>query len=170
MPVRSLLAAGALLALSLAACGAASSAGPVRTTPEQMTDLCAGVAESERERPSILERDSVESVHALMGEQKYLKYSVSQLRGAEIVVRAAPGLTRQWVARVLRCHVAWHDVVASGSGAGSADPLVVGRPDLSFAETETGFVVRIAGRSTAEGEEILRRAQEMASAPSAARN
>jgi hypothetical protein len=41
------------------------------------------------------------------------------------------------------------------------DPLVVGTPEVSLAQTSDRIVLRIAGRDDAQGEEILRRAERL---------
>jgi hypothetical protein len=90
-----------------------------------------------------------------MGEHRYIKFTEPELRGAEIWVRSFPGMTKQWLARVLRCHAA----TESASTAIPSDPFVVGEsPDVLVLETDTGFVIRVAGHDKAEGLEILRRA------------
>lgn len=141
--------------------GCATSVQPEHphATPEAVAQLCAGIPEAERERPSCMRPDGIAGVRPLMGEHHYIKFSEPELRGAEIAVAASPGTTKQWIARVTRCHMAWADVLGAAAREPYEDPLLAGQPEVSFAETETGFVVRIAGRNKAEGEEILRRAQ-----------
>jgi hypothetical protein len=67
-------------------------------------------------------------------------------------------MTEQWVARVVRCHIAWHEVVGPHTADALEDPFLVGTPEITFGEVETGFVVRIAGVDKTDGKEILRRA------------
>jgi hypothetical protein len=169
--MKKLKAAGriALTGVSFAVAGCASSSRDV-AAPDQMADICRGVPDMERQRPTFLQSSGIESVRPFMGEQHYVKFTLPQLRGADIFVRAGPGVTKQWVARVLRCHVAWRDAAGLSNQDGFEDPSTVDRPDLSFIETETGFVVRIAGHDKAEGEEILRRAQRLTEPSGAARN
>jgi hypothetical protein len=159
----------AFTAVGCAAAGCASSSRDV-AAPDQMADMCRGIPEMERQRPTFLQSSGIESVRPFMGEQHYIKFTLPQLRGADIFVRAGPGITKQWVARVLRCHVAWHDAVGLSNQDGFEDPSTVNRPDLSFIEAETGFVVRITGHDKAEGEEILRRARRLTEPSGAARN
>jgi hypothetical protein len=149
-------------------CVPSSSPSSAKATSDQMADLCSGVPEAERQRPPFLQPSVIEGVRPFIGERRYIKFTEPELHGAEILVRAAPGVTKQWVARAIRCHVAWHDVGGLAARDGFEDPLIVGRPDLSFTETETGFVIRIAGHDKAEGEEILRRAQRLTEQPSTA--
>jgi hypothetical protein len=123
---------------------------------------CAEVPALERDQPSFLQPNQIEGVQPFLGERRLIKTWVKEVRGAEVVIRASQGMTKQWVARVLRCHLAWRRVVDGGPGERLDDPFVLAQGSLSFDETETGFLIRIAGRDKAEGEEILRRAQHLA--------
>jgi len=97
----------------------------------------------------------VSAVRPLVGEHRYIKFTEPELRGAEIAVRSSPGMTKQWLSRVLRCHAAQE----GAANASSSDPFVVGgSPEVAVVESDTGFVVRVAGHDKAEGVEILRRA------------
>jgi hypothetical protein len=68
-------------------------------------------------------------------------------------------LTRHTAARVLRCYLA--DPVGLAFREGFEDPLLVGVPLVSLDRTSDGLVLRIAGRDGAQGEEILRRAEQL---------
>jgi hypothetical protein len=92
-----------------------------------------------------------------------IKSYVQELRGAELFVRPTPGISRQWIARVLQCHVAFHDIAGPSLAETSPDPLVVDEAKFTVDETETAFVIRIKGSNKAEGQEILARAQRLVS-------
>jgi hypothetical protein len=158
LPSMSTLAAGC--AAALVSCQGARPARPV-ATPEQVARMCAGVPEAERAHPSVLQPPELEDVRGATGERRLIKMTVQELRGADLLVRASPGLTKQWIARVVRCHVAYSDLSTAAGGEASPDPLLVDQAELSFDETETGFLIRIRGSSKAEGEEILARAQRL---------
>jgi len=157
-----------LAGLATYALGCVASVQPERphATPESMAELCAGIPEAERERPSFMQPSGIAGIRPLMGEFHYIKFSEPELRGAEIAAAASPGATKQWIARVARCHVAWADAMGVAHEP-YEDPLMVGQPDISVSETETGFVVRVAGKNKAQGEEILRRAQLLTESPRA---
>jgi hypothetical protein len=157
-----------VLSASAAGCASGSQNARAATTPEAAAEMCVGVPEPERSRPEFLQSGEIEAVRPFMGERHYIKFSEPELRGAELFVRSSPGMTKEWIARVVRCHVAWLESRGLTAMHGFEDPLVVGDPAVSFSGTETGFVVRIAGRNKAEGEEILRRAQRLVQAPQAA--
>jgi hypothetical protein len=130
-------------------------------TADEVANLCAGVPDAERDHPSMLQPPELESVRRSMGERHFIKYSVPELRGAELLVRPSPGVSRQWIARVIRCHVAYRDLPGTRVPETAADPLLVDNAEVSFGETETSFVIRIQGSTMSEGEEILARAQRL---------
>jgi hypothetical protein len=123
---------------------------------------CLDVPALERDQASFLQPNQIESVGPFLGERRLIKTWVKEVRGAAVVVRATQGMTKQWVARVLRCHIAWRRVVDGGPRRRLDDPFDIAQADLSFDETETGFLIRIVGHDKAEGEEILRRTQRLA--------
>lgn len=125
---------------------------------EREAEVCAGVAEADRAHPPFLLPVAIDAVRPAMGERRLVKSFVKELRGAELTIRATAGLTKQWLAREVRCHLAWHDVVGRRAHEPFEDPFLVGTPMVSFDEVEMGFVIRIVGNDKAEGSEILRRA------------
>jgi hypothetical protein len=130
--------------------------------------LCAGVPEAERERPYFFRQAGIDEIREFDGAQDHVKFAKSELRGAEIAIHTTPELTRQRVARVLRCHIAWRDAVGFAVPQRFDDPLVVGHPRVSFDETERGLVIRIAGYDEEQGAEILRRAEALLEQPTTA--
>jgi hypothetical protein len=125
---------------------------------DRAADLCAGLSGTEQQRPYFLREDGIEAVRPVH-EGSGFRFASSELRGAEIVLRPAPAVTKHWVARVLRCHLA--DVVALAMRDTLDDPFVVGAPQVSLDETSDRIVLRIVGRDAALGEEILRRAEQL---------
>jgi hypothetical protein len=155
----------AALAFGAVGCsaGASTAAAPQvalasKATSDRAADLCAGVPGLEQERPYFLREDGIEEVRPLRERSSVARRS-AEVRGAEIVLRPAPAVTRHWLARVLRCHLA--DPVALAVGDGLADPLVVGAPTVSLDHASDRIVLRIVGRDAALGEEILRRAEQL---------
>jgi hypothetical protein len=153
-------------ALSLGALGCstrAASAQPqaplaIASGSDRAADLCAGLSGIEQQRPYFLRQDGIEAVRPVHGGTGF-RFASTELRGAEIVLRPAPDVTKHWVARVLRCHLA--DPVALAMRDSLDDPLVVGAPEVSLDQTSDRIVLRIVGRDEALGEEILRRAEQL---------
>jgi hypothetical protein len=152
----------ALAALAAGGCRSSGSrvAAPSPTLSDTTAELCAGVPQAERERPYFLQQSGIEAIREFTGGQHFVKFAKSELRGAEIAVRAQPGGTKEHVGRLLRCHLAWRDA-AGFAVQNFDDPLAAGRPEVSFDQSGTGIVIRIVGRDGAQGEEILRRAEAL---------
>jgi hypothetical protein len=154
------------------ACGCSAQrpavATPASGVSDEVAELCAGVPEGERARPYFLQPGGIENVRELTGEQRVSKFAGSELRGAEIALRATPGGTRHRLGRYLRCHIAWHDAMVLTDGF--EDPLRVGQPEISFYEAERGLVIRIVGHDREQGAEILRRAEALLEPSTAARD
>lgn len=133
-----------------------TGAGPVS---DRAADLCAGLPGVEQERPSFLRADGIEAVRPVTAESSSTRFAEPELRGVDIVLRPSSTVTKPWVARVLRCHLA--DPVSVALSGRFEDPLVVGTPAVTVDQTSDRLVLRIAGRDGAEGEEILRRAEQL---------
>jgi hypothetical protein len=155
---RRALRATAVFAGMLVACAEPRVASPAEAQA-RVAELCAGLSEADRARPVYFRSSEIVSVRPFIGEHKYIKFTEPELRGAEIHERPAPGTTRQAVASAVRCHMAWREAAGAAPQTDYEDPVAVGTPDVAFSETETTFVVRIAGHDEAQGEEILRRAR-----------
>jgi hypothetical protein len=158
---------GAIFLVTAVGCGAAGSSasvGPRQATqplPDRVGELCAGVSMGDRERPFFFHSAGVEAVREILGEQANAKFAREEVRGVEIAVRSAPGVTRHQVMRVLRCHAAWSEAQGFEATVSFEDPLVVGLPHVSLINAPAGLVIRIEGRDRAEGEEIMRRATSL---------
>ncbi len=140
-----------------------------RRQAQSITDraqqLCVNVSAADRAHPSMLSAGAVEGVRPSYVEHRLIKSSVPELRGAEFLVSPAAGLTRSWIAHVVRCHAAWLEVIGTRASDVRDDPFAVaGDLDITFDETDSAFVVRVRGRDKTEGEDILRRALRFASA------
>jgi hypothetical protein len=132
---------------------------PATTAAPFGAAACADIPEGERQRPTYYNATAIDAVVPFMGVHQFIKFTEPELRGADIVVHATAGLTKQWIARVLGCHLGYCSQAGADPGACAEDPLRVGSPTVSFDDTTTAFVIRIAGRNSDEGEEILRRAR-----------
>jgi hypothetical protein len=161
----------ARIAALFVAAGSLHCAEPKVVSPaeaqQHLDEFCAGVPEADRARPIYFRSTEIAGVRPYIGERKYIKFTEPELRGAEIVERPATGTTRQAVASAVRCHIAWRDSLGPAAQTDYEDPIAVGTPAVSFSETETAFIVRIAGSDEKQGEEILRRARLLVGVSSA---
>jgi hypothetical protein len=89
-------------------------------------------------------------------EMSTMKSSLERLVGADIHVRARPGMTAQWLARLVECHQL--SEVAGASCTSSECPLGLARITTSVSATATGFTIAIRSNDSAVAREIARRA------------
>lgn len=125
------------------------------TVAEAEREACRGVVVGERDEAPW--GSGVESVRAL--RERDPRNLGSLLRGAEIEVVAAPGLTRAWLERRARCHAARHRTGVLPDAA--SDPLAVGAPEIEVEEAGPSLVVIVRGGSTDDNREILLRARAL---------
>lgn len=128
-----------------------TSQSPVTAATEERA--CADVPVDERDRGLLAHRERVAGVEAL--ERHYNPKTNSQPSGAAIVVRAAPGVTEQWLDRVIECHV----VHAARAGAERTDPLAVEDTTVAVTPTATGFRIAITADSPVRAREVIARAR-----------
>lgn len=136
--------------------------------------FCSGIPEADRDMSPFAHREDVIAVQGLKkadanyaysgGDTSMLEIPIQQaeklspggLQGARVTFRAVPGMTGQWLQRVVDCHLARNAVV------GGADmpfcPLAVPHATATVTSTATGFVVDVTSDNTDSVRDIIRRA------------
>lgn len=89
-----------------------------------------------------------------------------EVLGATVTIRAVPGLTAEWLQRVVDCHIARNAAVGHDMPEMPDCPLVPKGATATVSSTGTGFAVAIRSEDPAAAEDILARAKRLA--PSAA--
>lgn len=156
-----MLESWSLIRIALIACasaGCASSAPRLTSAEIEVGDAhaCDGIAERDR---GPWDGSQIQAVTELREPRQMGKVATDVLCGAEIELRPTPLLTRAWLARASRCHVARHASALLPDR--ETDPLAVGQPTVSVRETDRGFVISVRGETEDEAKEILRRAQQL---------
>lgn len=162
---------GGGLALTVGACATTAGGASVATmTPAEAAQVadeqCAGVPSKERELGILAYRDALGGVQPLKESTQVGKVKFLHNRGVVIAVRAQPGMTAPWLARVASCHIA---LAAAGRGPAdedSRDPLLVPGATVGVEEASTGFVVSVHVPEGAAASETLRRTQALLTGPS----
>ena len=96
----------------------------------------------------------VTQVKPLYVVERQGNFAANKLRGAVMYVQAEPGLTREWLGLAVNRHVA-----AMATSPMEGCPFAVGDVKVNIGSSGTGFVVTIAARNSAQGAELLKRAQ-----------
>jgi len=110
---------------------------------------------------AVVSGDAVESVEPLYTSAPGAKSgSESRLYGAQIRIRAAQGVTAQWLDRALECHGARRMLQHASADRLANDPFwLPGRMvDIDAQPARDAFDVSVRGESTDDAQEILIRA------------
>ena len=151
--------AGLLTTAVLAGCAATqpqvSSGGNTgRSATEAPGALCAGLADANA-RKSPFEVTQVVGVEPI--REATAPKRLPTLVGATLYVAATPGLTTEWLGRMIECHAAQ----AAGGTADRPDPLAVGPAKVDVFATRDGFGVTIRGSDLDAGRAILQQSKAL---------
>ncbi len=133
-----------------AACGATTGAQPrAATAAEQERAACAEISDAERDAGPFARRDrivGVEPIHQVVSPK-----APAPIAGVAVYLRATPGMTEQWLGRVIECHVAHRSALAASSN----DPLLVGDARIAVSTTPTAFRVAITSNDQESAQRIF---------------
>jgi hypothetical protein len=124
---------------------------------------CSGVPEEDRDLSPFAHREDIRSVKPLDEEVRLGKSASFRMAGAEVVFAAVPGMTAEWLQRVVDCHLArnaalGHDMAATEMGY---CPLTLRGAQARVRSVGDGFAVAIRADDEATSKEILRRAESL---------
>jgi hypothetical protein len=125
---------------------------------------CAGIAEDDRDISPFYHREDIQSVSPYTENVKSGKGSVSKVVGATVVFRAVPGMTAEWLQRLVDCHVA--RAAAAGHQMPEMDycPLEPKGAKAKVTSAGNGFAVNVYADDDNTVEEIKKRAFALAPA------
>lgn len=104
--------------------------------------------------PCVLANHAITAVTPYRVEERVGRGTVSRLRGAQIFVRAEPGLTAEW----LQLNLARHLTAMRGADMRNC-ALDVDDLRVQVRSAGPGFNVRLVARDSEQAKEVLRRAQ-----------
>jgi hypothetical protein len=124
---------------------------------------CSGVPEEDRDESPFDHPDDIRSVSPLREDVKLGKSNAPRMAGAEVVFAAVPGMTAEWLQRVVDCHLARNAAIGHETAAGDMPycPLTLRGAQARVRSVGDGFAVAIRSDDTATAEEILRRAESL---------
>ena len=120
---------------------------------------CADIPEEDRDMSPFAHRADIRDVTAIEEPEGRGRAQQTQLQGAAITFRAVPGLTEQWLQRVVDCHLA-RNAVTGGEGMDYC-PLALRNLEAKVRPADTGFVVEVRAHDRATAREVLRRAEAL---------
>ena len=134
---------------------------------------CVGLSDEDRDMSPFLHTEDIASVDRLIERERdqgpNLSKSgiawVDRFRGARVVFRAVPGLTAEWLQRVVDCHLARNASLGHDVPSMPDCPLVPGGASARVVSTGNGFAVEIRSEDADVADEILARARRLIAAP-----
>lgn len=119
---------------------------------------CVGLADSDRDMSPFEHREDIMAVDPLNGGATTGKSAPPRTVGATVTIRAVPGLTAEWLQRVIDCHVARNAALGHAVPEMPTCPLVPKGASAKVSSAGTGFAVAIQSDDPEAAREILRRA------------
>jgi hypothetical protein len=135
------------------------AAGAALTDAEK--SACAGISEEDRDISPFYHREDIQSVSVLTETVKSGKGSTQKEVGATVVFRAVPGMTAEWLQRVVDCHLARAAAVGHDMPEMSYCPIMPKGVKAKVTSAGNGFAVNLSGNDAATVAEIRKRAQAL---------
>ena len=125
---------------------------------------CAGLAEADRAESPFSHREDVVSVTRLDGTVTSGKGSSQRSLGATVVLRAVPNLTKEYLQRLVDCHLARDAAMGFDMPEMAFCPLSVKGARATVVSSGAWFGVEIRAEETDAATEVLKRARALVSA------
>ena len=122
---------------------------------------CVGISAEDRDMSPFEHREDIASVEPLTVHAASSRGSSTRTVGAIITFRAIPGMTSQWLQRVVDCHLARNAAVGHDVPEMPSCPLVPNNVTAQVNPTASGFAVSVRSDDTDTAREVLRRAQTL---------
>ena len=127
---------------------------------------CLGLSESNRDMSPFAHREDIAGVEVVVtggasSASASSPRSIPQTRGAIVVFRATPGMTAQWLQRVVDCHLARNAALGHDAREMPYCPLMPKDVAAHVTPRESGFAVEVTSSEATTVQEIVRRAQAL---------
>ncbi len=124
---------------------------------------CIGISADDRDMSPFNHIEDIESVAPFMGPVSTGKVPTRRMLGAVVTFRAIPGMTAEWLQRVIDCHLARNASLGHMVAEMPNCPLVPNGVQVSVTSTGNGFSVMIRSDDSTVAREILDRAERLRS-------
>jgi len=125
---------------------------------------CSGIPEGDRDMSPFRHREDITGVTPATAIAPAGSKSASpKVIGATVSFRAVPGMTSEWLQRIVDCHVARSNAMGSDMGEMAYCPLMVKGASAQVTSVSNGFAVTVQSNDPVAAQEILRRAQALKS-------
>ena len=138
---------------------AAAHRAAAQSLRDAETSACAGLSEADRDASPFAFPGDIAWVKENEKELRQQKVFLFRTTGARAFFRAAPGLTAEWLQRVVDCHLARAAAVGHDMPEMSYCPLVLRDVAARVSSAGNGFVIEVqtTGLDPKIAEEIVRR-------------
>jgi len=120
---------------------------------------CAGVSEADRDGGPFGHREWLAGVDVVREKYRFAK-GPAEPAGVAVYLRGTPGVTEQWIGRVIQCHLA-HKAVMGDRIAEQACPLSLDGTRVDLASTHSGFRVSITTKDISLARSLIDRCQSL---------
>ncbi len=121
---------------------------------------CAGLSEDDRDMSPFSHREDISGVRPAM-QHLAGKQAHDIPDGAVVTFRAVPGLTAEWLQRIVDCHVARNSALGNDVPEMPYCPLVPKGITAKVSSAGTSFDVTIESQDPKAAQEVLRRAEQL---------
>lgn len=146
-----------------------SMAADHRAASQALRDVearaCVGLSDKDRDISPFDHRDDIASVAPLMAGTTSGKSQTARTAGATVTFRAVPGMTAQWLQRLVDCHLARNAALGHDVPEMAYCPLVPRGVTARVSGTESGFAVAIRADDSQTAQEVLKRGRALVSRP-----
>ena len=122
---------------------------------------CAGISDDDRDISPFYHREDIQSVEPYVETIRSGKGSTTKVVGSTVVFRALPGMTAEWLQRVVDCHLARAAAVGHNMPEMDYCPLELKGVKATVSSAGNGFAVKISASDEATVAEIKKRAQAL---------
>jgi hypothetical protein len=120
---------------------------------------CAGIAEADRDVSPLQRPAVVTGVEELHTSASIRAPAPGRIVGAAVTIRAVPGLTKEYLQRLVSCHVARNASMGHSMPEMATCPLAVKSASATVESASGGFLVEVRSDDSDAAAEILRRAR-----------
>lgn len=126
---------------------------------------CAGLSDEDRDMSPFNHREDIQSVSDYSEQVRSGKSTTTKVVGSTVVFRAVPGLTAEWLQRVVDCHLARAAAAGHEMPEMAYCPLMPNGAKAKVVSASGGFAVNVYAEDAATIAEIRKRAEMLKSGP-----
>lgn len=124
------------------------------------TTACAGLSDHDRDTSPFVHVEDIVAIEPLYLPAKAEPDKLER-KGATFTFRPLPGMTTQWLQRVMSCHIARNDAMGHVAPDMDTCPLVPPNVQAIVKSTAAGLAVEVSSTNSASVAEIARRADAL---------